>query len=183
MGVQPRTPFALLPHSLSLARELIKNSKYVSNLICAFISLCMCTCVCVCEAPLIAGQGVRKGCSHLIFPLWSLNMYKPEVGYVSVPTPHKHASVCNCECVCNISTKNSRPVLFYQHLGIVARHRARLQRELRPLQRLTLHTKWDLWQRLSQDLCGAMKRWRWKGTKKGRGEGRRGEGKRGEGSR
>lgn len=24
-------------------------------------------------------------------------------------------------CVCNISTKNSRPVLFYQHLGIVAR--------------------------------------------------------------
>lgn len=102
MGVQPRTPFALLPHSLSLARELIKNSKYVSNLICAFISLCMCTCVCVCEAPLIAGQGVRKGCSHLIFPLWSLNMYKPEVGYVSVPTPHKHASVCNCACVCVI---------------------------------------------------------------------------------
>lgn len=123
------------PLPLSLARELIKNSKYVSNLICAFISLC--ACVCVCKAPLIAGQGVRKGCNHLIFPLWGLNMYKPEVGYVSVPTPHKHASVCNCACVCNISTKNSRPVLFYQHLGIVARP----QRELRPLQRLTLHTK------------------------------------------
>lgn len=129
------------PLPLSLGRELIKNSKYVSNLICAFVSLCVCTCVCVCKAPLIAGQGVRKGCSHLIFPLWSLNMYKPEVGYVSVPTPHKPASVCNCACVCNISTKNSRPVLFYQHLGIVARHRARPQRELRPLQRLTLHTK------------------------------------------
>lgn len=81
--------------------------------------------VCVCKAPLIAGLGVRKGCSHLIFPLWSLNMYKPEVGYVSVPTPHTHVCVYNCKCVCmcvcNISTKNSRPVLFYQHLGIVAR--------------------------------------------------------------
>lgn len=45
-------------------------------------------------------------------------MYKPGLVYVLVA--YVCVYLCVCVCAYNISTKNSRPVLFYQHLGIVA---------------------------------------------------------------
>lgn len=99
---QPTTPYAAqtrvqpssLPSSASTrSRGLIKNSKYVSNLICAFISLYACVCSQSSTDCRQRAKGMQAG-SHLIFPLWSLNMYKPGVGYVSVPTLSLWVCVC-----------------------------------------------------------------------------------------